>query len=177
MKNIELKIKVKNFKTIEKPLKLLGAIKHGVLNQKDTYLNCSKGRFKMRETNNKIFELIYYKRLDKMTNKLSKYSIVSLDRTRFKQLEVILETSIGIKAVVLKSRILWLFKNTRIHLDDVKGLGKFLELETVLKKIKKPEGEKECLEICKLLELNEFQKIKESYSDFLSEQTEDKNNR
>ena len=59
MKNIELKIKVNDFRRTEKRLKRLGAKYCGALNQKDTYFNCAEGRLKIRETNNKNFELIF----------------------------------------------------------------------------------------------------------------------
>ena len=37
-----------------------------------------------------------------------------------------------VEAVVEKKRLLYMYDNTRIHLDEVKGLGKFLELETLV---------------------------------------------
>ena len=40
--------------------------------------------------------------------------------------------SLGIRGVVRKKRILYLVQQTRIHLDEVESLGKFLELEVVL---------------------------------------------
>ena len=167
MKNIELKIKVSDFKEIEKSLKLIGAKYCGVFNQRDTYFNCVKGRLKVREINNKKFELIFYQRLDKLVNKLSNYLIMSLDRVQLRLLKNILALLLGIKGIVSKNRKLWLFKNTRIHLDDVDKLGNFLELETVLDKISKKEGNIEYLEIYNLLELNRFEKIKKSYSDLM----------
>lgn len=167
MKNIELKIKLKSFKAVEKSLKILGAEKLGGLDQEDVYFNCVKGRLKTRKINNEIFELIYYERSDKPINKLSKYLIVPFDKKKFEQLEIVLTSSMGIKAKVYKSRMLWRFKNTRIHLDDVKGLGKFLELETVLQEISKTEGEKEYLKVFNLLKLNRFEKVKGSYCDML----------
>jgi len=167
MKNIEIKIKVNNFREIEKLLKLMGAKYHGVLKQKDTYFNCAKGRLKTREINNKKFELIFYQRPDGLMTKLSSYSILTLDKARLNQLKNILSLSMGIKAVVVKSRKLWIYKNTRIHLDSVDKLGKFLELETVLVKITKSAGKKEYLEVYNLLQLKKFTKIDESYSDLL----------
>ena len=38
----------------------------------------------------------------------------------------------GIAGVVAKRRRLYLHRNVRIHLDDVEGLGSFVELESVL---------------------------------------------
>jgi predicted adenylyl cyclase CyaB len=42
-----------------------------------------------------------------------------------------------VETVVEKKRELWLYDNTRIHLDTVKSLGTFLELETLVIKGKK----------------------------------------
>lgn len=165
MKNIELKIKVNDFREIEKYLKVMGAKYHSVLSQKDTYFNCVKGRLKIREINNKNFELIFYQRPDKSINKLSNYSIMPINKAQLKRLKNILALSAGVKAIISKSRKLWLFKNTRIHLDNVDKLGKFLELETVLGKISKTKGEKEYLEIYNLLKLIRFKKINKSYGE------------
>ncbi|OGY47999.1 MAG: hypothetical protein A3J65_00175 [Candidatus Buchananbacteria bacterium RIFCSPHIGHO2_02_FULL_45_11b] len=167
MKNIELKIKVNDFRRTEKRLKRLGAKYCGALNQKDTYFNCAEGRLKIRETNNKNFELIFYQRPDKSIDKLSNYSIVPINKAQLKRLKNILTLSLGIKVTVSKKRKLWLFKNTRIHFDNIDKLGKFLELETVLKKISKTKGKKEYFEIYNLLELTPFKKINKSYSDLL----------
>ncbi len=168
MKNIELKIKVNDFEDIEKSLKVLGAKFYGILNQKDTYFNCDNGKLKAREINNKNFELIFYQRPNRMINNLSDYIILPItNQNQFKQLKIILALSVGTKVVVSKSRRLWLYKNTRIHLDDVKKLGKFLELETVLGKILRAKGEKEYLKIFSLLKLSKFKKLSKSYSDLL----------
>lgn len=45
---------------------------------------------------------------------------------------MILERALGLLGRVEKERSLWLYKNTRIHLDRVVGLGEYLELEIVL---------------------------------------------
>ena len=41
-------------------------------------------------------------------------------------------STVGIRGVVSKRRDLFLVGQTRIHLDQVEGLGTFLELEVVL---------------------------------------------
>ncbi len=44
-----------------------------------------------------------------------------------------LELACGIRGVVRKTRYLYLVGQTRVHLDDVEGLGQFMELEVVLR--------------------------------------------
>ncbi len=44
----------------------------------------------------------------------------------------VLELAYGIRGVVRKTRYLYLVGQTRVHLDDVEGLGRFMELEVVL---------------------------------------------
>ncbi len=74
-----------------------------------------------------------------------------------------------IEAIVEKKRILYMYKNTRIHLDEVKNLGFFLELETVVKGISKSEAIKEFEEVVNFLELDVKKQIKKSYRDLLIE--------
>jgi len=167
MKNIELKVKVDDFRNIERSLREMGAKFCGNLHQRDIYYNSPKGRLKIREINNNTFELIYYQRPDKLKFKLSSYFIIPLTKIQLKQLKNILKSMLDIKVIVVKSRRLWLFNNTRIHLDKVDKLGKFLELETVLKKMSKSKGEKEYLKIFNLLELGQFEMMEKSYSDLL----------
>ena len=44
----------------------------------------------------------------------------------------VLELAYGIRGVVKKTRYLYLVGQTRIHVDDVEGLGQFMELEVVM---------------------------------------------
>jgi predicted adenylyl cyclase CyaB len=47
-------------------------------------------------------------------------------------LEAALTHALGAAGVVRKRRHLYLHRRTRIHLDEVEGLGTFVELETVV---------------------------------------------
>jgi len=60
MKNIELKIRVRDFKKIVPVLRKIKSRYLGALHQVDIYYHCRHGRMKIREINNKQFELIYY---------------------------------------------------------------------------------------------------------------------
>ena len=48
-------------------------------------------------------------------------------------LKTALRMALGVRGVVRKTRYLYLAGQTRIHLDDVEGLGQFMELEVVLR--------------------------------------------
>ncbi len=165
MKNIELKVKLDDGDQIIQTLEKINAKFGGRLNQIDTYYNCQKGRLKLREINNKVFELIYYERPDKKNSKISNYQIVKIEKQRINFLKEILGKLFGKLVVVKKERKLWIHKNTRIHIDKVEKLGNFLELETVVKNLN--DADKEHKEIIKLLQLSKFKKIEKSYSDLL----------
>ena len=40
---------------------------------------------------------------------------------------------LGAQGCVRKRREVWLYRNARIHLDTVEGLGQFIEIEVVVK--------------------------------------------
>lgn len=167
MKNIELKISLNNFSDIILALKLAGAEFKGKLVQTDTYYNCKTGRLKLREINNKDFELIFYKRPDKNGSEVSHYQIAKIEKNQLRNAKIILKASLGEKVIVRKKRNLWLYKHTRIHLDEVNDLGSFLELETVVKGINLMRAEEEHYKIIKLLSIDKFKKCNKSYSDLL----------
>ncbi len=133
----------------------------------DTYFDCPSGRLKLREINNKKFELIYYRRPDSAKSKVSEYHILNLDKKHSTQTLKILSDAYGQKVVVRKRRELWMYRQTRVHLDTVSKLGNYLELETLTEKLKLAKAKIEHKEVIDYLELSKFKKIKTSYSDLL----------
>lgn len=78
-----------------------------------------------------------------------------------------LQKALTTSVIVKKERILYIFQNTRIHLDRVMGLGNFLELETVISKQKMSQAENKHRAVLRALELDTCEKIPVSYSDLL----------
>jgi adenylate cyclase class 2 len=106
----------------------LGAADHGWLQQLDTYFKVSNGRLKLREQDDAA-ELIYYERSDDAIERVSTYRIVPVEDAE--GLKDALGAALGVLVAVAKSRHLLIWRNVRIHLDDVPGLGSFIELEAV----------------------------------------------
>jgi predicted adenylyl cyclase CyaB len=174
MKNIELKAKVENFRTLRELLKKAGATREGILLQEDVYFNCKKGRLKLRTINNKISELIYYKRPDKNGSKLFTYDRCPIPGNQAKTLREILKETCGESISVTKKRELWMHGNTRVHLDVVKELGMFIELETVVNKKAIPQAKVEHEKVARLLQISKLPKVRWSYSD-LSRKAKNRN--
>jgi len=85
---------------------------------------------KLRKLGDGSGELIQYDRDDSRGPKESRYVVFrTADPAGLKE---VLEKALGIRAVVRKRRTVYLFGKTRIHLDQVEGLGSFIELEVVL---------------------------------------------
>lgn len=168
MKNIELKVSLDNFKQIIPFLKKSGAKHKQKLHQIDTYYKCDKGRLKLREINNKNFQLIFYKRPDNYASKLSNYFILKLSRNQFKVIKMIMGVAYDSLNVIKKERDLWIYRHTRIHLDSVSSLGKFLELETVVSGISSRQARREHDDAISFLNLARFKRYDKSYSDLLS---------
>ena len=168
MKNIEIKLAADNFRKINPLLKNLGAKHEGTLEQVDTYFVVPRGRLKLRAINNSTYQLIFYSRPDKEKSKLSDYHIVEFSKEQYLLLLDMLKLAYGITVIVKKKRILWIYKNTRIHLDKVDSLGSFIELETVINTISLSDGKKEHADVIRLFRLGDYKKVNNSYSDLLS---------
>lgn len=155
--NLELKIKVPSHKKLESLLNNNFASHQGILKQKDIYYKAKNGLVKLRIENGK-YTMIKYLR-DETGKRWSNYELMELyAENPEKYLSDILE----IIVVVEKRRKLYLYKNTRIHLDEVKNLGKFLELETLVKEGRQKATE-EFNEVKYFLRLDKYDEIRMSY--------------
>ena len=128
--NIEIKARVRNFDEIRRRAEDLSDSPVEVIPQEDTFFNTPHGRLKLRLLAEDRAQLIYYTRPDQEGPKRSDYHIShSSDPANLKR---ILQLAYGIRGVVRKTRYLYLVGQTRVHLDDVEGLGQFMELEVVM---------------------------------------------
>lgn len=159
--NLELKIKLVSHKKIENILKKSKAEFIGILSQKDIYFKTSKGLLKLR-VEGKANTLIKYIR-DENGKRWSNYELLELHG---KNPEKYLESILKVEAIVEKKRKLFLYNNTRVHLDEVKGLGKFLELETLLVN-GKSDATKRFISIKKMLEIDDSAQIRSSYRNLI----------
>ncbi len=97
--------------------------------QRDTYFRVREGRLKLREEEPGEAHLIAYSRPDAAEVRVSSYRVVPVPDPAG-LLAALGETN-GVDVVVEKRRRLLLWETVRIHLDEVEGLGSFLELEAV----------------------------------------------
>ena len=129
--NIEIKARARDFADIKTHAEVLSDAPVEVIRQEDIFFNTPQGRLKLRVLSEDRGQLIYYTRPNQEGPKRSDYHIshtsdpVSLKR--------VLELAYGIRGVVRKTRYLYLVGQTRVHLDEVEGLGQFLELEVVMR--------------------------------------------
>ncbi len=103
----------------------LGAARIGILEQTDTYFRIPDGRLKRREVPGEPTEWIFYHRANRVTAKMSHFTIYSDHEAKARWGLVNLREWV----TVAKKRELYLLGNVRIHLDDVVELGTFLEFE------------------------------------------------
>jgi len=129
-RNIELKSKCLDLVQAREAALRLGAREAGILEQTDTYFHCTTGRLKLRETAGRPAELIAYARADEPDVRASAYHLVPVPEPG--PLKRSLASALGVRVVVIKRRRLLLWHNVRIHLDEVEGLGSFVEFEAVM---------------------------------------------
>jgi len=129
--NIEIKARARYFDDIRHRAESLSDRPVEIISQEDLFFNTSKGRLKLRILAPDRAQLIYYERANQEGPKRSDYHVFETsDPGNLKQ---VLTLAYGIRGVVKKTRYLYLAGQTRIHLDDVEGLGQFMELEVVMK--------------------------------------------
>ncbi len=168
MTNIEIKAHCADPRRIEDHLNDLGAGPAGTFAQKDIYFNVAEGRLKLRQLGPDEGHLIFYQRPDEAGPKRSDYDIAFT--TDPAALEAMLTKVLGTRAVVEKTRQVWLWENVRIHVDDVQGLGQFIELEAVSEEQDLEESTRRVKTLMRALEIDSDRLVEVSYGDLIAAQ-------
>ena len=126
--NLEIKVKLESHDPALKVLNNLKAEFVKEINQKDVYYKIPGSLLKLRIEDDGE-SIIKYLRDEINPDRFSDYEVVYFKSTgNEKFFNSIFETD----TIVEKKRLLYLYKNTRVHLDTVKDLGKFMEFETLV---------------------------------------------
>ena len=128
--NVEIKAMVTDLPALRERVERISDTPGEEIYQQDTFFAVSHGRLKLRILSPERGELIYYERSDGRDPKPSHYLISRTSEPA--ALHAVLAASLGVVGTVRKKRMLYLVGNTRVHLDEVEGLGTYMELEVVL---------------------------------------------
>lgn len=131
--------------------------------QRDQFYGVSQGRLKLRTIAGVRGELIAYDREDAAAARASDYGLYPTGAAAL--LDEVLGRALERSGVLEKTRHLLIFRNTRIHLDDVVGLGRFVELETVIQDQSESDAVAEHHEVITVLGLRDAERIAVGYMD------------
>jgi adenylate cyclase class IV len=170
VRNLELKVQCDEatFAAVSARAASLGELQR--LLQRDTYFTVPLGRLKLREIREEgkapFAELIGYSRPDLEGSRWSTYHRAVITASEVDALRDALASTVGERIVVEKRRDVVLAKQTRIHLDNVNGLGCFIELETVIDEaLSDEQAANEHAEVIAALGIGDLPPIGGSYSD------------
>lgn len=164
--NIEIKAHSKQQDQIRGILRKRGADFRGIDHQIDTYFFTDRGRLKLRQGNIEN-NLIFYRREDKSGPKASEVFLHAVtDRDTLRET---LSAALGIRVEVDKQREIYFIDNVKFHLDEVKELGTFVEIEAIDidGSIGSEQLYKQCQYYLALFNIQEQDLITNSYSDLL----------
>jgi adenylate cyclase class 2 len=164
--NVEIKAKCNDPSFIRQYLISKGADYRGMDEQTDTYFNVPNGRLKLREGNIEN-NLIFYERDNQAGPKNSHFHLVKVEDA--KGLKAVLTKSNAVKAVVKKKREIYYIRNVKFHIDEVPGLGSFVEIEAgnIQADLSAQQLREQCDFYLKEFKINESDLIEVSYSDML----------
>lgn len=168
--NIEIKATVPDAHVLKSKLIQYGLSEDCTMHQKDIFYHFPFGRLKLRSINENQHEIIIYFRRNKETPKASKYFRMKIGYPDFTNR--ILTNLFGARGIVEKERVLFLKNNIRFHVDTVKNLGTYFEIEYIVEDAK--DEQKAYIQVKKLLNtlgILDSQLIRGSYIDILSKST------
>jgi predicted adenylyl cyclase CyaB len=160
--NFEFKARLKNAPYLRAVLKRLRARFVGTDHQVDTYFPVSRGRLKVREGRIEN-ALIFYHRSNAPRARRAQIEMMLLPRRN--SVRAILSAALGVLVVVDKRREIYFVGNVKIHLDRVRGLGKFVEVEAISRAADLKKIRAQARRFQKLFQIADSDIVPESYAD------------
>lgn len=164
--NVEIKARCNHPEKIREVLNQNNAWFKGKDHQIDTYFKIEKGRLKLREGNIEN-SLIHYQRENR---KGPKQSHIQLYRSHKDDgLKEVLLKALETLVVVDKQREIYFIDNIKFHIDQIQGLGSFVEIEAIDEtgEIGLEKLNQQCEQFIHLFEIEPGDLISESYSDMI----------
>lgn len=164
--NFEIKARTERQSEIREILLNHKADYKGLDHQIDTYFKVNFGRMKLREGNIEN-NLIFYHRQNK---KGPRQADIMLYRPQVDStLKPLLTAALGVWKIVDKKREIYFIDNVKFHIDSVKSLGSFMEIEAIDEtgKIGLEKLRQQCEYYLKLLKIPEQDLESGSYSDMV----------
>jgi adenylate cyclase class IV len=172
MRNLELKVATTAAVFAAARVAAAGFGPLATMRQRDTYFATPRGRLKLREIGRedgeREAELIGYDRPDDAGARWSVYHRAAIAPDEVAALTAALTVTLGVRSVVEKTRTVSIAGRTRIHLDEVAGIGRFVELETVVGEADGEEGAgAELTAVARALGIDGLPPIAGSYGDMI----------
>ena len=128
LETVELKVKVEGLNRRRRRLISLNALHMGSARHRDVYFHVPDGKLKIREfIGEERYELIFYE--ERHVSGLRRKRMFTMDLGGYRGLMDTLQRILERVIVVDKRRDLYLYRETIIGLDEVDGLGGFVELK------------------------------------------------
>ncbi|MEW6733468.1 MAG: class IV adenylate cyclase [Acidobacteriota bacterium] len=128
--NLELKAYARDLGESRRRLVAAAIPRLGLEHQRDYYLVVGEQRVKIRIIDDTHAFLIPYQRANTRNAKASRYRLQELSCTE----ALATVANAEVLTTVIKQREIFLYAgNTRIHLDQVEGLGEFIEFEYLIR--------------------------------------------
>ena len=165
-----VEIKARTTRTAEQRALLLakGAESKGMDHQIDHYFNVPEGRLKLRSGNIE-HSLIFYRRSNQAGPKDSSVALTKIGTQELADsFASTLGKALGTWVKVDKQREIYFIDNVKFHLDEVIGLGSFIEIEAIGDSAdQREELLRQCQEYIAYLGIREDELVENSYSDLL----------
>ena len=158
---------MKNDARVRAVLRKLRARYIGIDHQVDTYFRVPAGRLKIRQGRIEN-ALIFYRRSNAPRARQSKIEMMMLSRRN--SIREILTAALGVLVVVDKRREIYFVGNVKIHLDRVRGLGKFAEVEAISRGGSLARVRDQARKFQRLLGIAAVDIVPQSYSDLILEE-------
>jgi predicted adenylyl cyclase CyaB len=166
-RNVEIKARIRDMNATRRLVAAAAVGGPVSLSQTDTFFRVGAGRLKLRESSAGQAELIYYQRPDTPGPSESHYERVAVSDGPV--LRELLTAALGACGQVRKRRLVYRVGRTRVHLDQVEGLGDFLELEVELEAEDPVDaGAGEARRLMRLFGVQEDALVPEAYVDLLT---------